>query len=263
MEKIYGEMNPEERRELVEHLANAAEEGISKIGFTSWDHFAQTVRESAQQFGQLLKFGIDVLIESHRLMKFPIGELAKHGWYMSPDMSVTSIAETGKLFSSGRVLEADQQMVAFFKNNESRIEGTLNEHFPARAPIIKRAFDAHRRGYYELSIPVMLAQADGICFELIGKPLYQKRYSSPLTAHFADRFGAAAVLSPSLEPLRRVGQITVDSKEVQSVPGILNRHGILHGSIIDYATPINSYKVISLLSYLAETVREAAKGKTA
>jgi hypothetical protein len=35
----------------------------------------------------------------------------------------------------------------------------------------------------------------------------------------------------------------------------------LHGSIVDYASEENSFKVISLLSYLSDIVRDAVQAK--
>jgi hypothetical protein len=189
--------------------------------------------------------------------------LAEHGWYPSWYMTHSDTINATILLKDGKIEELNKQMTKFFKEQENDIEEIICSRFPNRATLIKAAFRAHRHGDYELSIPLMLAQADGICQEIIQINLYSKKSGVPMTSEFAERFAGDVFLSALLEPLRRVGVISANTKDLINTSGILNRHGILHGSITDYATQDNSYKVLSLLSYVSDFIPDAAKRKTA
>jgi hypothetical protein len=258
LKKTIGQLTPEEHQLFVERLAHTIEDALKQKGFSSFEHFIESITEA---FGASLKTGFEAFNESNRLMKYPIGILAENGWYLSLDMALADTVEVAKLFSEGHVKAANQRMVDFYNKNQSSVEETIRKHFPLRKKIIKAAFEAHRKRNYELSIPAMLTQADGICNDLVGTHLFRKRKGSPATLQFANQFATDVLLSSLLEPLRREGQIRVDTRRLKTTSGVLNRHGILHGLIVDYASEENSFKVISLLSYLSDIVRDAVQAK--
>jgi hypothetical protein len=258
LKKTIGQLTPEEHQLFIERLAQTIEDTLKQKGYSSFDHFIQSITES---FGASLKTGLEAFNETNRLMKYPIGVLAENGSYLSLEMALPDIVEAAKLFSEGHLSAASQRMVDFYKKNQSAVEETIRKHFPLRKKIIKAAFEAHRKRKYELSIPVMLTQADGISNDLLGTHLFRKRKGSPATLQFTNQFATDVFLSSLLEPLRREGQIRVDTRRLKTTSGVLNRHGILHGSIIDYASEENSFKVISLLSYLSDIVYDAVQAK--
>jgi hypothetical protein len=91
--------------------------------------------------------------------------LAKHGWYLDMEMPLPSLWRLKEALEQGNVSDAEAALVDYFETRMSEIEESILERFPHRAKIIRSAFDAHRSGSYELSIPVLLAQTDGICKE--------------------------------------------------------------------------------------------------
>jgi hypothetical protein len=62
-------------------------------------------------------------------------------------------------------------MIEHYRATLNEIQKEAEDEFPNRRIILKKAFNAHRHGDYELSIPVMLAQADGIGEEIFGKDI--------------------------------------------------------------------------------------------
>ena len=259
LKKTIGQLTPEEYRLFVERLDRTVEGILKEKGFPSFEHFMKSIIKNA--FGDVLNTWVETFNESNRRLKYPIGILAEHSWYLSLDMALDDTVEAAKLFSEGHLMAANQRMIHFYNKNQSTVEQTIREHYPLRKRIIKAAFEAHRKRKYELSIPVMLTQADGICYDLVGTHLFRKRKGSPATLQFANQFTTDVLLSSLLEPLRREGQIRVDTRRLKTTSGVLNRHGILHGSIVDYASEENSFKVISLLSYLSDIVRDAVQAK--
>ena len=142
----------------------------------------------------------------------------------------------------------------YFKKEGRRIESTMRETFPNRGAILKSAFRADRRKDYALSVPVFLAQADGICSELLGVGFYSRRKGTPRTASAAARFRQTEIMSGLLEPLRVTGPLNALEDERHDYPDVLNRHEVLHGKSMGYATPLSSFRAFSLLAYVGSAL---------
>ena len=62
-----------------------------------------------------------------------------------------------------------------------------------------------------------------------------------------------SIIEIVLEPLKHTG-VTRQKQNLSNPLGI-NRHDVLHGDSVDYGKDkVNSYKVLSLLNYIGETV---------
>lgn len=180
-----------------------------------------------------------------------LATLAQHGWYLDPEMTLPGIAEVVAGFAQGQVTEANDELTAYFDQRRETILTTLCTAFPQRATVFTSAFEAHAAGKYELSIPVLLAQADGICLELTGVQLYSKRDGKTRVSEAVATFDVDGFTAALLHPLTEVFPITFSAKERVGRSNILNRHAILHGESVDYGTHINGCKAISLLSFTA------------
>ena len=196
---------------------------------------------------------------SHALEQLPgrtrsiLATLAQHGWYIDPDMNLPEIADMVMLFEQGEVTKANNELVLYFDQRKDAILSELCTAFPKRANIFTSAFEAHADGKYDLSIPVLLTQADGICLELTGAQLYSKQRDRKVTrvAEVVATFDVDSFTAALLYPLTEVFPIAFSSEERVGLPDILNRHAILHGESITYGTHINSCKAISLVSFTA------------
>ena len=69
---------------------------------------------------------------------------------------------------------ANAELCTYFDNRLASLEAALREKYPRRASVLSAAFNAHRRGDYYCSIPVLLSQTEGICNELVGKSPYSR-----------------------------------------------------------------------------------------
>lgn len=203
---------------------------------------------------------------AHALAQLPertresLATLAQHGWYLDPEMALPEIADVVLQFEQGQVTDANDELVAYFDQRREIILSTLCVAFPRRANILASAFEAHAAGKYELSIPVLLAQADGICLELTGVQLYSKqRDGKPRVAEAVATFDVDGFTAALLHPLTEVFPITFSSKERVGLPDILNRHAILHGESVAYGTRVNGCKAISLLSFTAWALSNVKK----
>lgn len=115
-----------------------------------------------------------------------------------------------------------------------------------RVPILEAAVNAHVQGLYELSVPTLLPQIEGIIWE---------GYGSTSGCHQPEEMTLATSLcSDGLDFLDDMAKrffldtVLHEFSLGQPVPG-LSRHAILHGIDTHYATQINSLKLILLFDY--------------
>lgn len=201
----------------------------------------------------------DLFAIEHELTKKVLTILAQNGWYISSKMTPSLSAQLAQKIQSKNVKQADKLMCRFYKKHLREIQSDISKVSPSRSFILKKAFFAHKKRDYELSVPVFLAQADGICQELSGYQLYKKsKRGTPLIAKFVEQLKSDSHATALLEPLRVSVPISESTKTRRDL-STLNRHGILHGIDVNYASETNSYKAVSLLAYVSSILIMAKK----
>jgi hypothetical protein len=180
----------------------------------------------------------------------------ENGWYLDFNMPMPDLWILAEALSDGNSEDAESVLVKYFENRLEEIELSIIERFPKRAHLIKLAFGAHKREEYGLSIPVFLAQTDGICNETINQHLFtkDKKKNRPNTAKYVDKFTEDALTEALLSPLSHILPISASVDERGADFNALNRHMVLHGESLDYGNKINSLKAISLLNYVAHVL---------
>ena len=185
--------------------------------------------------------------------------IAKHGWFFDLQMPANGIWELESALAKGNIKEAEQALTEYYRKNINSIEESITSLFPKRGKIVTAAFNAHRRGEYELSIPVFLIQADGICNELFGIQLWKMRSDNKEVIKYLQKIGMEKIWEPLLHPLTQLLPISARASERGERFHELNRHLVLHGDSIDYGAEVNSLKAISLLNYVAVVLNESGK----
>ena len=116
-------------------------------------------------------------LRTHELSRFVhfdrrlVSVLVERGWYPDPRMALAQLA----LLSSYRDSEPgaiEEVMREVFRERLDGIEAKLADDYPRRAAILREAFDAHRQSNFNLSVPVLLVQADGIWRDRIDRNLF-------------------------------------------------------------------------------------------
>lgn len=186
--------------------------------------------------------------------------LGQHGWYLDPRLALASLWEVAAEFETGEAGHANAVMAGYFAMRLGEIEESLIQRVPARAKLIRSAFGAHRRGEFDLSIPVLLAQADGICIDATEKSFFRAKDGSPATAPYVREIAGRELLTAMLAALAEPLPINANESRRRKVSDwtALNRHMVLHGESLDYGTERNSLKAISLLNYVASVLVEGA-----
>ncbi len=180
--------------------------------------------------------------------------LGKRGWFVDYYMPASMPSTLAKDIDNHNIGKAESTLIEYYRDNIDSIKDNLCIKYPNRATVLEKAFTAHKNNQYELSIPALLIQADGICKELIGVQLYSRNNRIPKTANYVNSLDiiSQSYLSPFSENL----PISATERERNSNFNELNRHQILHGEISNYGTEINSLKSIYLLNYVAFALKE-------
>lgn len=194
-----------------------------------------------------------------------VHHLGKHGWFFDLEMALSNIGDFERLVTEGNTVGLDAVLVEHFKKRTVEIETQLVFNYPRRASILRSAFSAHSKEEYALSIPVFLAQAEGICVDLISYSCFTKNKHNgqkcePSTASFVNSIATGSSLDALLSPLAESLPISASAKDRSIEEAHFNRHMILHGESVDYGTEGNSLKAISFLNYIGGVLAKA-KGR--
>ena len=102
--------------------------------------------------------------------------LASEGWFISYYSAPLSFfKEYSNLIDNKEYDIIEEQLQIFVKENFISIKKSVEVQFPLRYRIISVAFDAHTKQNYILSIPTLLAQADGMFLELLDRTFFSNK----------------------------------------------------------------------------------------
>jgi hypothetical protein len=192
------------------------------------------------------------------LEKFVI-TLAEKGWFVSKDFNLLAVVEVA--VKDDDTIES--ALISTYRNPENmeKILSELKTFFPERAHLIQSAFEAHQQGNYNASIPLLLAQADGIGQDVFGVNYFSKQKGVPRTKDVVGKkltgHLAGGIIEAVVKPLVSGSALVLNRHEMKNRRtkdpnyGVLNRHEILHGVDKNYGNEPNSLRAISQLSYLA------------
>jgi hypothetical protein len=180
--------------------------------------------------------------------------LASHGWYLDFEWSMPQLWALEESLSQDDTANAEKELIKHFEVRLDEIESALVEKFPHRAKLIHSALGAHRRGEYELSIPVLLSQSDGICKEITAKYLFMRFNKKPQVATYVEESITDAFAAALMSPLCNIFPIAASQHERPADTDALNRHAVLHGESLTYGNKANSLRAISLINYVAQVL---------
>ena len=221
------------------------------------DRLVSALQANQEAIGRWVQQGADLAQDIQRFlrelpehMKAACVALADEGWYIDGDFGAGACGDLLRAVRAGNKEWVNEQLVEDYTQRLPAVKASLFERYPDRAKILRAAFAAHERGEYELSVPVFLAQADGICYEVTKHFMFIKNNGKPAVAEYAESFGLDEFHAAVLMPLRSAHAIGLSQKQRPRGFSGLNRHQVLHGESVNYNTELNSCKAISLLSYL-------------
>nr|WP_315231873.1 hypothetical protein [uncultured Albidiferax sp.] len=220
-------------------------------------NFMRIIETAAEAFKRAAP-GILSLIEAVNRMpdvlKDALVRLADEGWYMDWEaMSLQEPAELAQWYLAGQHQEVEDRLVEHYRRRLLEIEEELVTLIPTRAHIFRQVFVAHRQGLFYLTVPTLLAQADGVCVELLGEH-YFMRPPGNKAERFAQLSDLEALTKALLAPFFTETSIRLGTKKRPEGFDKLNRHLVLHGESFDYGTEVRSLQAVAFLYYVAVTL---------
>jgi hypothetical protein len=169
--------------------------------------------------------------------------LLNYGWYISGQMKIKSTSEVIELIKTGKIEEAETNLINFYKDNLTKIEKQLITKHSDRKPILEEAFKAHKSNMFYSSTILFLSQGDGI---IDGKIFHNRKN---LDKHLDDKKNPSFV-----KLLKEDSSINVPSNKISKTKYFskLNRHSVMHGKSTDYGTETNSLKALSLCCFVSD-----------
>lgn len=180
--------------------------------------------------------------------------LAERGWFISLwHTPLAGLHRIAKSYNEGKIKAADEAMSVHFSGCVDEIEDSLTNAFPCRETILRKTFEAHRNTNYELSIPTMLSQADGIGCEIFKvSSVYSRK---PEEVQKLKEFLEAEVREKPLpaywELVAELLPVNASRRNRSRFFDAMNRNSILHGENVSYATSVNAHKAVSWIQYVA------------
>lgn len=176
-------------------------------------------------------------------------KLAEFGWYVDPGMPLFAPTQLARALSEEEGEEEVQRVIrAYYVQRLDAIEETVRTSFPLRDEILRDAFEAHRDGKYNLSVPVLLAQADGMWLDRVSKSLFMGRERSEAVSDL-DQKNQQRFFEPLIGVVGESIPLWMSPDQRGVTFAELNRHQVLHGEVVDYGTEENSLKAIAFLSF--------------
>jgi len=237
-----------------EKVLNASK-GIPEIFKTVQKSFMKSFHEALANFTEQ-RARIVETIRNEFAERFPkeiqpiISALADRGWFISGEAGFSSLLELKDFLDQEHAEIIDLKMADWISESIPSIERSLAEDFPERLPFLSAAIRAHSDKEYELSVPIFLIQAEGICLDLLKVKLFSSSSGVPITKKAINKLEINPFTKSMLFPLLEGSGITASEHERHKYPTCLNRHEILHGIDVKYANRMNSLKALSLIWFL-------------
>lgn len=180
-------------------------------------------------------------------------QFAERGWAITEVFNVEMLREALRVLRDTQSMErAEVELVKQLNSGErplwfavSRVDRIgwddleLREIARERGRLTEKALAHHVAGSYEASVPMALAQVDGITHDLTERSFFPRRN----VEHLLDD---TSLLGMD-EILGSLQSVYGESMRTSSAHGRLSRHGILHGRELGYDTLENSTKSLVLL----------------
>jgi len=206
--------------------------------------------ENLQDIGNRISKNLEKTPESLLL-------LSKYGWYLDFDSEIYLPNQLKNLIIDGKVDGVDKILMEYYDENLDRILKNLSDNYPERKEIFRQITDAHKEQKFFLTIPSILTQVDGICFDVTTKKYFITEKKDKKFKHLPEVATEFANISGSIAeafsmPILNQTAINSHESKIENFPVKLNRHLIMHGIDKEFGTEKNSLKCLSLLVYLSD-----------
>ena len=187
--------------------------------------------------------------------------LGSRGWIAFDRINADLLRRATELAGSGQFDEAEALLVESFDPESLRFQLTSMVAVKAARPreeLLRLAAEDYEAGRYHASVPVVLAQIDGIVADVYGRTLFTKTKEIAPKLIAWDSISAQEGGLPDLVTL-------IASPRNKTTDGPIEvpyRHGILHGRDLGYANKLVAAKAWAALFSLREWAIKFERGET-
>ena len=180
------------------------------------------------------------------------------GWCVF-NVNALPYREAFALARDGFADEADVVLVNYWNEDdllripELRIRSLYTKSEPpkleissARFQLLELAYKLHASEAFEASIPIVLAQIDGICLDVTHKPakkLFSRKFFQQSNKHLIDNH----TLAGHPLGLAALSKLFCQDAPETTLSNDFSRHGVMHGRTLGYGTKSNSTKAFVAL----------------
>ena len=218
------------------------------VAVSRWKSAERQIVAAAGQMQRAMEPWVRLFQEGERRDSFQatcVRSLAEHGWFVAPDRAWTLEIVRPRSSDEAESESWRDTLASVVRARCADVEEMICVRYPNRAVCVREAFWAHGEGKYSLSIPGCLIQADGIWAEHFGVSLYGRTKWDGCGRTFGG------LRQKVVAELSRDGLgLWLSQNERPADFGGLNRHRVVHGEDVAYASELNSLQAISLLEFV-------------
>ncbi|MCB9422306.1 MAG: hypothetical protein H6667_21055 [Ardenticatenaceae bacterium] len=165
---------------------------------------------------------------------------SQHGWIATEDISTKLMEKALEIFHSRGLVESEKYLCEsfdddYFALHSHRMKALWVWKNSERENLLRLAFEDHKNQRYHASTPVVLAQIDGLAFDINKNTFFNHKKSSLILEN------SVAAHETGLNTLSKISG--KPRTKTQSNPiRFPYRHGILHGRDLAYANRAVSTK---------------------
>ena len=172
------------------------------------------------------------------------GKFAEYGWFATEELCVDLMEQALAIFQKDGIEQAEKYICSkfdddYFKFRSHRMKAILVWKDTRRGEFLELAYTDHKHGRYHASVPVVLAQIDGLCLDTNKELFYGNKSALVIDNSIAaHETGLLSHAKKASKPRK---------KTTDSPIHFPYRHGIMHGRDLAYDNELVSTKCFFLL----------------
>jgi hypothetical protein len=180
--------------------------------------------------------------------------IASYGWYLDLQTDMDLSIRLAKNIDNEETEKVDLYLIDYYQKNFEGIISKLQKNHPKRKRIFEEIKIGFDNSHYNLVIPLILSQIDGICHDWTKKLFFiknKKNEKNPYLPKVSNELIAfnGQFIEAFLAPFLHDAPIFAHEANLDSFPIGFNRHKVLHGLDTEFGSKINCLKALSLMSY--------------
>lgn len=180
--------------------------------------------------------------------------IANYGWYLDLQTDSNLSVRLANYIEDKELENVDNYLIEYYSSSFEIIITKLSANHPQRQKIFTEIKIAYENEYYNLAIPLILSQIDGVCYDYTKKLFFIKNKKHEKNPYLPKVANELVVLNGEffkafLSPFFNDAPLFAREENLELFPTAFNRHRVLHGLDTDFGTKINCLKALSLLSY--------------